>query len=107
MDGPCADDTTLEGTVTPTPISHARSGDGIAAGTATSLEVHQSVLAPTGLRRAKVTGFTWEQVDLARRLVWVHPDHAKGRKAMGVPLNDTAPAILHIPTVVNAVSSAS
>jgi integrase len=48
----------------------------------------------TGLRRANVTGLTWEQVDLARRLAWVHPDQAKGRKAIGVPLNDTALAIL-------------
>jgi integrase len=48
----------------------------------------------TGLRRANVTGLTWEQVDLERRLAWVHPDQAKGRKAIGVPLNDTALAIL-------------
>ena len=49
----------------------------------------------TGLRRANVTGLTWDQVDLARRLAWVHPDQARGRKAIGVPLNDTAIAILH------------
>ncbi len=48
----------------------------------------------TGLRRANVTGLTWEQVDLSRRLAWVHPDQARGRKAIGVPLNDTALAIL-------------
>lgn len=49
----------------------------------------------TGLRRANVTGLTWEQIDLERRLAWVHPDQAKGRKAIGVPLNDTALAILY------------
>src|SRR5208283_2780295 len=49
----------------------------------------------TGLRRANVTGLTWEQVDLERRLAWVHPDQAKGRKAIGVPLNDTALEILY------------
>jgi integrase len=48
----------------------------------------------TGLRRANVTGLTWEQVDLDRRLAWVHPDQAKGRRAIGVPLNDTALAIV-------------
>jgi integrase len=44
----------------------------------------------TGLRRANVTGLTWEQVDLPRKLAWVHPDQAKARKAICVPLNDTA-----------------
>lgn len=48
----------------------------------------------TGLRRRNVTGLTWEQVDLERRLAWVHPDQAKGRKAIGVPLNDTALSVL-------------
>jgi integrase len=48
----------------------------------------------TGLRRANITGLTWEQIDFNRRLAWVHPDQAKGRKAIGVPLNTTALAIL-------------
>ncbi len=48
----------------------------------------------TGLRRRNVTGLTWEQVDLERKLAWVHPDQAKGRKAIGVPLNDTALSVL-------------
>lgn len=29
----------------------------------------------------------WSQVDLARKLAWIHPDQAKARKAIGVPLN--------------------
>jgi integrase len=33
----------------------------------------------TGLRAANVTGLTWEQVDLSRKLAWVHPDQAKAR----------------------------
>ena len=44
----------------------------------------------TGLRRANVTGLTWSQVDLARRLTWIHPDQAKARKAIAVPLNAEA-----------------
>jgi integrase len=48
----------------------------------------------TRLRRANVTGLLWEQVDLERRLAWVHPDQAKGHKAIGVPLNDTAMALV-------------
>ena len=44
----------------------------------------------TGLRAANVTGLQWSQVDLARRLAWVHPDQAKARKAIPVPLNADA-----------------
>jgi integrase len=48
----------------------------------------------TGVRRANVTGLQWTQVDLVRRLGWIHPDEAKGRKAIAVPLNAEAVAIL-------------
>lgn len=48
----------------------------------------------TGLRRANVTGLRWDQVDLANRRAWVHPDQAKARKAIPVPLNDEALAIV-------------
>ena len=44
----------------------------------------------TGLRAANVTGLQWTQVDLVRRLAWVHPDQAKGRSAIPVPLNSEA-----------------
>ena len=44
----------------------------------------------TGLRAANVTGLQWSQVDLARRLAWVHPDQAKARRAIPVPLNADA-----------------
>ena len=48
----------------------------------------------TGLRRANVTGLQWSQVDLVRRVAWVHPDQAKARKAIAVPLNANAVLIL-------------
>ncbi|MHB1085976.1 MAG: tyrosine-type recombinase/integrase [Thiobacillus sp.] len=44
----------------------------------------------TGLRRANVTGMQWSQVDLTRKLAWIHPDQAKARKAIAVPLNSEA-----------------
>lgn len=44
----------------------------------------------TGLRAANVTGLGWEQVDLERRMAWVHPDQAKARKAIPVPFNEAA-----------------
>jgi len=48
----------------------------------------------TGLRRANVTGLQWSQVDMARRIAWVHPDQAKARKAIAVPLNPEAVLII-------------
>jgi integrase len=48
----------------------------------------------TGLRAANVTRLTWEQVDLSRNLAWVHPDQAKARRAIAVPLNDMAASVL-------------
>ena len=43
----------------------------------------------TRLCVASVTGLVRDQVDLARRLAWVHPDEAKARKPIAVPLNQT------------------
>ena len=48
----------------------------------------------TGLRAANVTGLQWSQVDLARRLAWIHPDQAKARRAIAVPLNAEALALI-------------
>ncbi|HSM98189.1 MAG TPA: site-specific integrase, partial [Gallionella sp.] len=48
----------------------------------------------TGLRRANVTGLQWSQVDMVRRTAWIHPDQAKARKAISVPLSSVAIAVL-------------
>jgi integrase len=48
----------------------------------------------TGLRRSNVTGLQWSQVDLVRMTAWIHPDQAKARKAIPVPLSDVAVAVL-------------
>lgn len=48
----------------------------------------------TGLRRANVTGLQWSQVDLVRRVAWIHPDQAKARKAIAVPLNSEAVVLI-------------
>ena len=48
----------------------------------------------TGLRQANVTGLQWSQVDLVRKLAWIHPDQAKARKAIPVPLNGEARLIV-------------
>jgi integrase len=48
----------------------------------------------TGLRKANVTGLEWAQVDLRRKVTWIHPDQAKAKKPIGIPLSDDALEIL-------------
>lgn len=48
----------------------------------------------TGLREANVTGLEWSQVDLTRRVAWIHADQAKAGKSIGVPLNNEAVVVL-------------
>lgn len=48
----------------------------------------------TGLRQHNVTHLEWSQVDLTRRVAWIHPDQAKARRAIGIPLSDEAIAVL-------------
>lgn len=48
----------------------------------------------TGLRQKNVTHLEWRQVDIKRRVAWIHPDQAKSRKAIGIPLSDDAIAVL-------------
>lgn len=49
----------------------------------------------TGLRQSNVLHLEWTQVDLERRVAWIHPDQAKARKAIHVPLNSASLEILH------------
>jgi len=48
----------------------------------------------TCLRQANVTGLTWQQVDLDRQCAWIHPDQAKAKKAIPVPLSSAAVSII-------------
>ena len=48
----------------------------------------------TGLRENNVLGLEWSQVDLKRRVAWLHGDQMKGKVPLGVPLNDSACAVL-------------
>jgi len=48
----------------------------------------------TGLRRANVTGLMWENIDIERKIAWIWPDEAKAGKAIPVPLNTDAIAVL-------------
>ena len=48
----------------------------------------------TGLRERNVTRLEWTQVDLTRRMAWIHPDQAKAKKPIAVPLNNEAVLVL-------------
>lgn len=62
------------------------------------LAPHQSEMArfalATGLRQTNILELEWSQIDMSARKAWVHHDQAKARKAVGVPLNDDAIAVL-------------
>lgn len=48
----------------------------------------------TGLRRSNITHLTWERVDMARRVLWIEGSKAKGKKPIGLPLNERAMQVL-------------
>ena len=48
----------------------------------------------TGLRESNVCGLEWTQVDLDRRVAWIHADQAKAGRAIHVPLNADAVCVL-------------
>lgn len=48
----------------------------------------------TGLRKSNVTQLQWSDIDLTRKHAWVHPDQAKAKKAIAIPLNIDAINIL-------------
>lgn len=48
----------------------------------------------TGLRHSNVTQLKWSQIDMALKTAWIHPDEAKAKKAIGVPLNSDAIEVL-------------
>lgn len=64
------------------------------------LPQHQAAMARfalvTGLRQRNVSGLEWSQVDLKQALAWIHPDQAKARRAIGVPLNSEALSVLRV-----------
>lgn len=48
----------------------------------------------TGARQRNVRELQWSQVDLARGLAWIHPDQAKARRGIALPLTDEAAELL-------------
>ena len=62
------------------------------------LPTHLSAMAAfsltTGLRQSNVCGLKWQDVNLASQHALIHPDQAKGKKAIPVPLNGDAIEIL-------------
>ena len=50
----------------------------------------------TGLRESNVTQLKWNQVDLERGYALIHPDESKTKRAIPVPLNKQARAIIQV-----------
>lgn len=48
----------------------------------------------TGLRRSNIINLEWQQIDMQRRVAWIHPEQSKSNQAIGVALNDTACQVL-------------
>lgn len=48
----------------------------------------------TGLRQSNVTQLRWSEVDMQRQVAWVHPDEAKGKEPIGIPLSAEAMKVL-------------
>lgn len=48
----------------------------------------------TGLRQSNVKNLKWKNIDLEKRHAWVHGDEAKSGKAISIPLNADAMAVL-------------
>lgn len=48
----------------------------------------------TGLRQSNVTRLKWDDVDLERQHALIHPDQSKTKKAIPVPLNSDAMALI-------------
>lgn len=48
----------------------------------------------TGLRLGNILRLTWQQIDAARKMAWIHADQAKAGRAIPVPLNNTAIDVL-------------
>lgn len=57
----------------------------------------------TGLRENNVLNLEWSQVDLRRRVAWLHGDQMKTGAALGVRLNDDAMAVLKARKGIDAV----
>lgn len=59
-----------------------------------ALPPHQRNMAlfglATGLRQRNVCRLEWSQIDLVRKIAWIHPDQAKAKKAIAVPLSGDA-----------------
>ena len=48
----------------------------------------------TGLRQGNVIDLEWSQIDMQRKVAWIHADQVKGRRPIHVTLNATAVEVL-------------
>lgn len=58
------------------------------------LRVMARLALSTGLRQRNVSFLRWDQIDLQRKVAWIHADEAKAGRPIAVPLNEDAVAVL-------------
>jgi len=58
------------------------------------LEAMARFALSTGLHMSNVVNLSWSQVDMDKRMAWIHPDQSRSGNAMPVPLNTDAIAVL-------------
>lgn len=46
------------------------------------------------LRRLYIISLEWQQIDMQRKVAWIHPMQSKSNQAISVALNDTACRVL-------------
>lgn len=68
--------------------------DGLVAELPAHLAAMMRFSLATGLREKNVCGLEWNQVDLERRIAWIHADQAKAKRLITVPLNADAVVVL-------------
>nr|WP_199065557.1 tyrosine-type recombinase/integrase [Chitinimonas sp. BJB300] len=39
----------------------------------------------TGLRKSNIYWLRWDQIDITRKVAWIHPDEAKAEKQLAYP----------------------
>jgi len=49
----------------------------------------------TGLRKTNLLSLRWDQIDMQRKIAWIHADEAKGKRDIAIPLNQDALDALH------------
>jgi integrase len=60
-------------------------GAAVAVGTAQGILDPLREAVDAGIRQSNLLGLLWSEIDLQRRVMWIHPDEVKAKKAIDIP----------------------